>query len=421
MILLLLSFMSQSSIDFQISDSFYPLLGNQYRYLILVGGKGSGKSEFAARKMLYRCWVEGNHKFIALRKVRRTVYDSLMEVWKIMLNENKINFDCKESTRVISFKNSKGQPNEIHFEGLDDPEKIESIKGITGGHIEELTEFSENEFTILDLCLREQLSIYEQIIMSFNPELARAQWIKDVFFPKEKIATGEGKIYNSEKSYIHHSTVLDNPIRKIREAYQKRLDGIKDVTARKIYRDGQWALPKGLIYPNWDICDLPNEDENWYDAVWHGGDFGFSVDPTAVVKIYRKADHYWLEEIIYELDLTNRDIANKLKKKNIGEREIFFDSSEPKSIKELRLLGINAKPALKGPDSVEAGIKYLQELNIHIVRGSQNLEKEQRGYKFEEDRSGTIKRKPIDFNNHLMDASRYGIFTKANKHIQVFV
>jgi len=413
--------MSQPSIDFQISDSFYPLLENQYRYLLLVGGKGSGKSEFAARKMLYRCWVEGNHKFIALRKVRRTVYDSLMEVWKIMLDQNKIKFDCKESTRVISFKNSRGQPNEIHFEGLDDPEKIESIKGLTGGHVEELTEFSENDFTILDLCLREQLSIYEQLILSFNPELARARWAKDAFFSGEKIKTGEGKIYNGEKSYIHHSTVLDNPIRKIREAYRKRLDGIKDVTARKIYRDGQWALPKGLIYPNWDVCDLPSEDEGWYDAVWYGGDFGFSVDECAVVKIYCRADHYWLQEILYELDLTNRPLAKKLKRKGVEEKEIFWDSAYPKDIKELRLLGINAKPALKGPNSVEAGIRYLQELNIHIVKGSTNLIKEQQGYKFEEKRDGTAARKPIDFNNHLMDASRYGIFTKANKHVQVFV
>jgi len=413
--------MSQTSIDFQISDSFYPLLENQYRYLLEVGGKGSGKSEFVARKLLYRSWIKGNHKWLIIRKVRKTVYDSVMAVWKLMLNENKIKYDCKETIRVISFYNSQGQYNEVHFEGLDDPEKIESIKGITGIHVEELTEFSENDFMILDLCLREQISDYEQIIMSFNPELARAQWVKDAFFPGEKIKSGEGKIYNGEKSYIHHSTVLDNPIKKIRDAYQKRLDGIKDVTARKIYRDGQWALPKGLIYPNWDVCELPSEDEGWYDAVWYGGDFGFSVDECAVVKIYRRSDHYWLREILYELDLTNRPLAKKLKRNGVEEKEIFWDSAYPKDIKELRLLGINAKPALKGPNSVEAGIRFLQELNIHIVAGSSNLIKEQQGYKFEEKRDGTAARKPIDFNNHLMDASRYGIFTKANKHVQVFV
>lgn len=254
MILLLLSFMSQSVIDFKVSDSFYPLLENQYRYLLLVGGKGSGKSEFAARKKLMRTWIEGNHKFLILRKVRRTHYDSCIETWKTLLAEQHINYQYRESKRItMFFHNSKGQPNEILFDGLDDPEKIESIKNLTGVHIEELTEFSENDFTIVDLCLREQLPDYEQIMMSFNPELARAQWVKDVFFPKEKIETGEGKIYNGEKSYIHHSTVLDNPIKKIREAYQRRLDGIRDATTRKIYRDGQWALPKGLIYPNRDL------------------------------------------------------------------------------------------------------------------------------------------------------------------------
>jgi len=417
--------MSEDKLNILVSDSFYPLLDNQYRYLLLVGGKGSGKSEFAARKLLLRTWLEGNHKFLVIRKVRRTQYDSAIATWKAMLAEEGINYQYRVSKRItIAYTNSRGQPNEILFDGLDDPEKIESIKGLTGVHIEEMTELSENDFTVLDLCLREQISNYEQIIGSFNPDQAQAEWIKEIFFPGEVIRTGEGKIVNGEKSYIHHSTVGDNPIKKIRDAYKLRLNGLRDPVLRKIYREGQWAIPKGLIFSDWDIVELPSTRRSYYDDVWYGGDFGFSIDPTALVRIYRKSDHYWLEELIYELDMTNRDIANRMKKilKISYDEESIWDSSDGgKSITELRDYGVNAIAAEKGPNSVEPGIKFMKECIIHIVKGSSHIDKERKTYKYEEDRNGKIGRKPIKFNDHLLDASRYGIYTKRKHVAQVFV
>jgi len=416
--------MSEDKLNILVSDSFYPLLDNQYRYLLMAGGKGSGKSEFAARKLLLRTWLEGNHKFLVIRKVRRTQYDSAIATWKAMLAEEGINYQYRVSKRItIAYTNSRGQPNEILFDGLDDPEKIESIKGLTGVHIEEMTELSENDFTVLDLCLREQIPNYEQIIGSFNPDQAQAEWIKEIFFPGEVIRTGEGKIVNGEKSYIHHSTVGDNPIKKIRDAYRLRLDGLRDPVLRKIYREGQWAIPKGLIFSDWDIVELPEKKYSWYDDVWYGGDFGFSVDQAALLRIYRKSNHYWLEELFYEIEMTNKDIANRMKKilKISYDEESIWDSAEPKSIRELRDYGVNAIPAEKGPDSVKAGIKFMKECHIHIVKGSYNLEKERKTYKIAEDRNGKPTGKPVDFNNHLMSAARYGIYTKRKHVAQVFV
>jgi len=416
--------MSEDKLNILVSDSFYPLLDNQYRYLLLVGGKGSGKSEFAARKMLYRCWVEGNHSFMVVRKVRNTLYGTAIKTWMAMLREQNIHYQYNEMKRRISFLNYNGQYNEIIFEGLDDPGKIESAKGITGFHIEEATDISEHDFTISDLCLREELADYTQTMLSFNPELVQAEWLKDLFFPHEQIKTEEGNTVNGRPSYIHHSTVSDNPIKKIRDTYRITLEGLRDPTLRKICLEGQWAAPKGLIFPDWDVVELPSTKRSYYDDVWYGGDFGFSIDPTALVRIYRKSNHYWLEELIYELDMTNRDIANRMKKilKISYDEESIWDSSDGgKSITELRDYGVNAIAAEKGPNSVEPGIKFMKECIIHIVKGSSHIDKERKTYKYEEDRNGKIGRKPIKFNDHLLDASRYGIYTKRKHVAQVFV
>jgi phage terminase large subunit len=101
---------------------------------------------------------------------------------------------------------------------------------------------------------------------------------------------------------VHVSTVEDNPIPEIRREYLKRLEILDDETYREIYRYGRWALAKGIIY-NWDVVPMPVG--KFYDEIFYGLDFGFSIDPAAVVRIYRKADEYWLEELIYKTKLTN--------------------------------------------------------------------------------------------------------------------
>jgi len=415
-ILILLAFSMAKELRLTISSTFKPLLTNQYRYLNLVGGKGSGKSEFVARKMLYRCWVEGNHKFLVLRKVRATTYDSVIEVWQKMLDEQKVKYSYRKFDRTISFRNSNRQKNIIKFDGLDDPEKIESIKGITGIHMEELTEFTSKDFRIVDLALREQLSDYEQIIGTYNPDEGEAEWIKNKFFLNDKIKTGPGKM---EDSYIHHSTIADNPIADIRNSYRRILDRLEDEVYISIYKHGQWAVPKEKIY-NWDIVDLPDIK---FDEIFYGGDFGYSINPAAFIKIYHKANEYWVKELIYETGLTNIALGEKIK----GLKEVnlldpqYWDSAEPKSIQELYEMGINALPSDKGPDSVKHGIDFLKEQIIHIVSGSENIKKERNKYKMRQDKNGNILNKPVEYMNHAMDAIRYGICTHSHNNVEPFV
>lgn len=381
----------------KVGESFYPLLEDRHRYLVLCGGGGSGKSEFAARKLFYRSMAEGRHRFLVMRKVRVTLADSVIMVVRNILAENDIVHDYNKSERKIAFAGPRGM-NEFVFEGLDDPEKIKSIKGITGVWLEETTEFTRDDFLQIDLRLREAGPLYHQIILSFNPDEAVAPWLKEMFFDAQ-----------NPDALVHVSTVDDNPIPEIRDAYRQRLDALKaqDETFWKIYRLGQWAALKGRIY-EWDVQSLPDLA---FDEVWYGGDFGYSVDPAAVVRIHRKADEFWVEEVLYKTGLTNQALAAEMRAHGVNGQMTYFDAAEPKSIEELRRAGISVQPCDKGPDSVRAGIDFLRSKKIHIVQGSTNLISEANRYHWREDKGGRPLPEPVKFADHLMDATRYGIFT----------
>jgi phage terminase large subunit len=382
----------------KLSKSFFPLLEVMARYLILCGGRGSGKSEFAARKIFYRCMKEGGHRFLVLRKVRKTLQESCVRVIRTLLAENKINYSYNKTDRTITFLSPSGKVNEIIFDGLDEREKIKSWKAATSVWLEELTEFTRDDFMEIDLILREPTTHYKQIMATFNPDEARAPWVKKLFFDQEY-----------PDSYVHRSTVLDNPIREIREQYLRILENLDDEVYRDIYLYGEWAFAKGQIF-NWDVVPLP---EIAFDERFYGGDFGYSVDPAALIRIYRKSLEFWLEELIYETGLTNPALGRKMVSEGVGpEDDVYFDSAEPKSIDEINdMEGLNVKPSLKGPDSVRAGIDYMKSVKIHIVKGSENLIRERGKYKWKVDRDGKPTNEPVKFEDHGMSAARYGIYT----------
>jgi len=381
-----------------LSKSFKEPFKDRHRYLVLCGGAGSGKTEFAARKIFYRCQVEGGHRFLVLRKVRSRARESVLEVFLCLLRENEIAFELNKTNRVISWVGPDRRTNEILIDGLDDPDKIKSIKGITGEWLEETTNFTKNDFLQLDLRLREPGPVYHQIILSFNPDEAQAPWLKEMFFD-----------HLNPNAYVHNSTIADNPIAEVRATYATRLNELKaqDETMYSIYGLGLWAMAKGRIY-NWDIQSAPVR----YDEFFYGLDFGYSVNPSVLIKVYRRADEFWVEEVIYQAGLTNQAIALEMRGLGIGKYEqVYADAAEPKSIDEIAEFGFNVRACDKGPDSVRAGIGYLKAQKIHIVQGSTNIIREAGKYKWREDKNGNPLPEPVKFDDHAMDAIRYAIMT----------
>lgn len=194
----------------------------------------------------------------------------------------------------------------------------------------------------------------------------------------------------------------------------ERIENIEDEELRKVYARGLTGKLSGVIFPNFAIVDeLPNNDE--WKLYGFGLDFGFTNDPTALVKVVLAHGELFVDLLIYETGLTNPKIAEKAKAEGVTRKtQIVADSAEPKSIAELNNLGLWVVPTLKGKDSILLGIDILQRYKINVTRRSTALIEELQSYKWEENKDGKKTNKPIDDFNHAIDALRYFAIMKLN-------
>jgi phage terminase large subunit len=168
----------------------------------------------------------------------------------------------------------------------------------------------------------------------------------------------------------------------------------------KVYGEGQLGMLEGVVFSNWKGIDtIPKEAR----LLGIGLDFGYTNDPTAIVEVYSYNGQRIVNQIVYQNGLVNSEIAKRLPKNVI----VYADSSEPKSIEEIRRLGITIKGVTKGKDSINYGIDVMQRQDYLVTNQSVDLIKELRSYIWDTDKTGRRLNKPIDFNNHAIDALRY--------------
>ncbi|NCU72198.1 MAG: hypothetical protein EBY66_04160 [Candidatus Fonsibacter lacus] len=168
----------------------------------------------------------------------------------------------------------------------------------------------------------------------------------------------------------------------------------------KVYGEGQLGMLEGVVFSNWKAIDtIPKEAR----LLGIGLDFGYTNDPTAIVEIYSYNGQRIVNQIVYQNGLVNSEIAKRLPKNVI----VYADSSEPKSIEEIRRLGITIKGVTKGKDSINYGIDVMQRQDYLVTNQSVDLIKELRSYIWDTDKQGKRLNKPINFNNHAIDAFRY--------------
>ena len=168
----------------------------------------------------------------------------------------------------------------------------------------------------------------------------------------------------------------------------------------RVYGLGEIGMLEGVIFSNWKQIDkLPIEAK----LIGIGLDFGYTNDPTAIIEVYNYNGTRILNELKYQTGMLNSDIAKTLPKNVI----VYADSSEPKSIDEIKRYGITIKGVTKGKDSINYGIDVIQQQEYLVTSNSVNLIKELRAYCWDVDKHGTRLNKPIDNNNHAIDAFRY--------------
>lgn len=391
------------------SEVFNPVfirhLENMARTQIQFGGSGSGKSVFLAQRCVFDV-MKGRRNYLVLRQVGRTIRGSVYtEINRVIGNWGvRALFTVNKTDMLITCSNGY----QIIFAGLDDIEKLKSITpargAVTDIWIEEATETERD--TIKQLYKRQRggdESIPKRLTMSFNPIL-QSHWIYDEFFSDIAWADDQTEYCSDELSiqktwYVHNKFLTPDDIQD--------LENETDKYYYNVYTLGNWGVLGNVIFTNWSVQDLSGMREQFTNTR-NGLDFGFSSDPAALSRSHydRMRQTIYIFEELYECGLTNPQLASAIRPM-VGKEAVVCDSAEPKSIQELNDHGINAIPAKKGPDSVNFGIQWLQQQTIIIDQSCINTKNEIMQYKWKEDAQGRAMRRPVERNDHIIDATRY--------------
>lgn len=380
---------------------FKDITDYSHRIEVYYGGAGSGKS-FGATQKIYLKALKYRRKVLVIRKIQRTIKDSIWSLLITHLHNSGLYDACRINRSDYEIELPNGSI--FIFKGLDDPEKIKSIDGITDIVIEEATELTEDDFTQLNLRLR-ALVEHLQIYLMFNP-ISKKNWVYDYFFVREQPLNVK----------IVKTTYLDNKF--LSEEYRQELERLKDRNPAyyRIYCLGEFATLDKLVFPKYTTKIISEKDISGLKR-WIGLDFGYINDPSAIVwgfidTINRKI--YIAGEYV-KRGMINDEIANTMIDLGLQKDKSYGDSAEPKSIDEIKSKGVNIEPTVKGKDSIIHGIQWLQQYELIVDERCFKVIEELDNYTWKKDKkTGEYVNEPVDTFNHTIDAIRYGL----NKYIK---
>lgn len=399
-----------------IAPHFYDLLedvlNNLHTHYWLKGGRGSTKSSFIGTAIPLLMMIDAQNGIqsnaVALRKVGDTLADSVYTqiLWGI------------EQLGVSSYWQSKVSPlkliyiptgQEIRFRSAnnkDDHRKIKSTKFKKGFckyvWYEELDEFfGMEEIRSINQSLLRGGFGYE-VFYSYNPPKMLSNWVNtEVVVPRED-------------RLVHTSTYLDVPKEWLGEQFFIEANTLKqnnELAYRNEYL-GEATGTGGAVFNNITLREITDDEIKHFDNISDGIDFGFAVDPAVYGQNHydKTRKRLFIFNELYETNCSNKKLYDKIIKVKIGTSYIIADSAEPKSIAELNSYGlIRVLGAKKGPDSVEYGIKWLQDLYEIIIDPVRcpNTAREFTSYEYDKDKYGNFISKFPDMNNHTIDMTRY--------------
>lgn len=367
---------------------------------IHYGGASSGKSHGVIQKVVFKSLQAWKYprKVLFLRKVGSSVYDSIFEDVKQCLEAWGLLGSCKVNNSAYRIELPNGA--QFIFKGLDNPEKIKSIKGISDVVMEEASEFTLDDYTQLTLRLRDKKHPKKQIYLMFNP-VSKVNWVYNAFFVKKP-----------KNTVIYQTTYKDN---KFLDDLTK--ENIEELANRneayyKIYALGEFATLDKLVFPKYKK-QLLNKDELSHIPSDFGLDYGFINDPSAFmhVKIDEENKRLYIVEEYVKKGLTNDKIAEAIKALGYSKEIIRADSAEKKSNQELRNLDIpRVIDVMKSPGSVMQGIQYILQYEIIVDERCVKTIEELENYTWKKDRATSeYINEPVDSYNHCLDAMRYAI------------
>jgi phage terminase large subunit len=190
------------------------------------------------------------------------------------------------------------------------------------------------------------------------------------------------------------------------------IENIEDDELWKVYARGATGAITGLVFPRFNVVDALPPREEWKMHVYCL-DFGFTNDPTALIHLILAHGELWLDELFYNTGMTNPMIAERAKANGLTRADtIIADSAEPKSIRELKNLGLTVEACVKGADSIINGIDILKRYVLNVTRRSTGLRREMLNYKWKVTKDGITTNEPVDCFTHAIDAVRYGAMAR---------
>ncbi|GHV17378.1 PBSX family phage terminase large subunit [Clostridia bacterium] len=372
----------------------YNVLTDYSRRLeVYYGGAGSGKSYGAFQKILYKA-IRAKRRVLVIRKIEKTLKSTVFELMRQLALSSGQLTRINKSDKEIELSNG----SVFLFKGLDDPEKIKSIVGITDIIIEEATELTIDDFTQLNLRLRPP-DPNPQIYLCFNP-VSKVNWVYNYFI-----------VTPPSNAVILNTSYADN--RFLTQEYRDELERLKYTNPAyyRIYALGEFATLDKLVFPIIQRRIIP-ESEVAKLPRWCGLDYGFVNDPTALTWGHYDAANKRIYTVgeYHRKGMTNADIAETVKALGLSQIKITADSVEPKSNYELRRLGLRVTPAKKGPDSVRSGLDWMFRHEIVVDERCIHTLEEYENYTWVKDkRSGEYINRPVDAWNHHIDGTRYGL------------
>jgi phage terminase large subunit len=360
------------------------LVNSDKKIVVEQGGTRSGKTYNILLFIIFHYCTHNKNKIITIcRKTFPSLRATVLRDFLQILNHYQVyrdEYHNKSSSEYHLFGNL------IEFTSLDQSQKIRGRK-------RDLLFINEgNELYWEDwqqLIFRTQ----ERIILDFNPS-DEYHWIYDNVITRKDCA-------------FYKTTYLDNPF--LEDVIRDEIERLKETDDQywQIYGLGERASSINTIFKYAEVNKIPDDAK----LISYGMDFGYSNDPTTLVSVFVMEHNLYIKEHLYRTQMTTQDINIFLREQSLLNNPIYADSAEPRLIAELRRMGHNIFPSLKGKDSINAGIDLLKRYKLHITSDSNNAIQEFRNYKWKEDKSGRLINIPEDKHNHIIDPCRYATYS----------
>ena len=373
----------------KLAATYYHVKESKAKIQVHQGGSRSGKTFSILTALIELCHKNSGLVVTICRKtfpaLRAT---SMRDFFEILNREDIYNPDLHNKSDATY----QLWGNMVEFISIDQPQKVRGRKRDVL-FINEANEINLEDWRQL------LLRTTGKVLIDYNPS-DEFHWIYDEVIPREDAA-------------FFQTTYKDNPF--LPESVVMEIERFKEADENfwRVYGLGERGASQATVFTHWkEIDQIPNE----YKLLNLGLDFGYTADPTAIVRVYTDGHGFAVDELCYATRLTNSDISKVLRDSGVTRSDVIIcDSAEPKSIDEIHAHGFNTHGARKGKDSVKNGIQFLHSRPLLVTARSVNVIKELRNYKWKEDKNGKQLNEPVDSFNHAIDAMRYAItFNQTN-------